>query len=205
MSIQRYDLYEESEYPWHGSMHEMPETGDYVLYADHAAEVARLETVIIDLQTAMRSTDPIQAANCRVTEYHQCKEEVARLEREIDQCKIDLNELLIERDELQHTFDMVLASIERGTKQWRQATGRTEKLPDLGNLVEWCLSERDAAVARAERAEEALRHTCEHLCQWKGACEVGCPVSIALAAAQDAKPAYRAMEPEQGGPKGDDA
>lgn len=42
--------------------------------------------------------------------------------------------------------------------------------------------QRDALQAKLAAAEEALRHTCKHLCQWKAACEVGCPVSAALAA-----------------------
>lgn len=65
-------------------------------------------------------------------------------------------------------------------------------------------AERDAAVARAERAEEALRHTCKHLCQWKDACDTGCLVSAALAAAPD-KPHYAALSPEPwGGPEGEE-
>lgn len=153
MSIQRYVLDSEFiPYEDHPSPVMTPlSNGDYVLYADHAAEVERLTAKIAGLearvrgyQDAMRAKDPIQAANCRVVEYHQCK------------------------------------------------------------------AERDTAVARAERAEEALRevlatpsfgalHTADAVDTIKLARSV-------LASAQDAKPAYRALEPEPwGGPEREDA
>lgn len=49
------------------------------------------------------------------------------------------------------------------------------------NVAERAEAKADALQAKLAAAEEVLRHTCKHLCQWKDACEVGCPVSAALA------------------------
>lgn len=69
--IQRYD----------GVWWEMGEhvEGNYVTYEDHAAEVARLEAVVQDLQDAMRTTSAFAFLNCRVIEYHQLKEDFDQL------------------------------------------------------------------------------------------------------------------------------
>jgi hypothetical protein len=38
--------------------------------------------------------------------------------------------------------------------------------------------------AAAPDMRDALQHACKHLCQWKDACEMGCPVSISLSKAE---------------------
>lgn len=114
MSIQRYDSVD--AYGGEGLLHKA-EGGDVVLFTDHAAEVERLNAIVLGL------TDPIKSANCRMLEYHQLKEEVERL--------TDENERLI-------------------AEQVALVARRKRNIDELK-------SERDAAVARAERAEEALR------------------------------------------------
>jgi chromosome segregation ATPase len=103
------------------------------LLADHAAEVERMNAIVRDLQAAMESTNPIQAANNRVFEYHQLKGEVGRLTAEIR----------VQRDEIE-----ILTTVRDG---WQ------EKFRAAENVVSKLTAERDAAVAKAERAEEALR------------------------------------------------
>ena len=61
--------------------------------------------------------------------------------------------------------------------------GHAPEAPMLDHLtaVPQPITVQAAPSDRERRLEEALRHTCKHLCQWKDACEVGCPVSAALA------------------------
>lgn len=102
------------------------------------ADVAKLTAERNDLLAAMRSNDPIQAANCRVLEYHQLKGEVAKLTGE--------------RDVYSQALDDAHADIEEQRKeswQWR----------------DWCVkacAERDAAVAAKEAAVEALKRILHH-------------------------------------------
>ena len=80
----------------------------------------------------------------------------AGLDRERDQNKIDINELVIERDELQHTFELHYKADMRGIAAWQEATGKTLEWPDKSQLVEWMLSERDALQAKLAAARSAF-------------------------------------------------
>lgn len=66
--------------------------------------------------------------------------------------------LIAERDDLQRTLDLVWQANQRGIKAWQAAgEGRELTWPDQAKLVEWLLSERDAARQAHARLREWIR------------------------------------------------
>lgn len=115
-------------------------------------------------------------------DYAALEARCAGLERERDQNKIDINELVLERDELQHTFELHYKADMRGIAAWQESTGKTLEWPDKGRLVEWMLAERDALQAKLAETTSEL----ESIRAMYGArCERHCAVRAKLAAAEE--------------------
>ena len=90
------------------------------------------------------------------TEYDANKEcdamhaRLAEVERERDKA-------LVEVDEYEHLSDLQRKREQPWIEQWRVETGQPLSLPDYGQMLGWILDKADAAQARVQVLEEALR------------------------------------------------
>lgn len=172
--MKRFNLYR-------GGMHEVPD-GRWVEYADVVerrfgiapeapptvlvAEVERLRDYIqgrpYETVTAIQSIT-ISAAQKRADA---AESEVQELRGEVERTKDNALEMqrfqqkkveTAESDaaQLQAVFDLQKTRMSKAIVLWREATGKRDVLPDLGDLLDWLMSDSARQRERADRLQKA--------------------------------------------------
>lgn len=133
--------------PYVDGMAEKPE-GPYVLWEDYAEEVKRLQVEKYPGCKILSLGDACTCKICTLEKRAEAAEATAARERE-------------RAEDLERLFALQQTCTDRAIALWREATGKHDVLPDLGDLLDWLMSRIEALERCVRLARGRMRHILE--------------------------------------------